>query len=123
MLRASLLGSAPAISSIIQIMNRGLEIVAAALVSTIFAVSVGAHLGSDGPTFEPKAYYRMRCASCHGSRAESRFNPDLPEQQMVEAILYGRKAERPPDMPSFGDKGINEERAKGLIAYMRAVKR
>ncbi len=41
---------------------------------------------------------------------------------MVEAILNGVPMETPPDMPAYADKGINEERAKGLIAYMKSLR-
>jgi hypothetical protein len=40
---------------------------------------------------------------------------------MVDAILNGEKMETPPDMPALADKGINEERAKALIAYMKSL--
>ena len=56
------------------------------------------------------------------AEADKKFNPDLPENQMVDAILNGLPAEPPPDMPTFADKGINEERAKALIAYMKSLR-
>ena len=56
------------------------------------------------------------------AEADKKFNPDLPENQMVDAILNGLPAETPPDMPAFADKGINEERAKALIAYMKSLR-
>jgi len=102
-------------------MKREIGIVAAIMV-IVFAISVARQVRADSQTFDPKAYFQSRCSSCHGSRAERRFNPDLPEQQMVDAILNGRKAERPPDMPGFAARGINVEQAKALIAYMRTLK-
>ena len=41
---------------------------------------------------------------------------------MVDAILYGEQLETPPDMPAFADKGINQERAKALIAFMKSLR-
>ena len=41
---------------------------------------------------------------------------------MVDAILNGERMETPPDMPPFADKGINAERAKALIAYMKSLR-
>ena len=52
----------------------------------------------------------------------TKFNPDLPEGQMVDAILNGMLMETPPDMPGFFQKGINEERAKPIIAYMKSLR-
>jgi len=72
--------------------------------------------------FNSPDYYRSNCAECHGKTAEKRFEPSLPEQQMVDAILYGEQLETPPDMPAFADKGINQERAKALIALMKSLK-
>jgi len=73
-------------------------------------------------SFDPKSYYKANCAGCHGSGAEKKFNPDLPESQMIDAILNGEKVETPPDMPAFADKGINQERAKALVAYMKSLR-
>jgi mono/diheme cytochrome c family protein len=73
-------------------------------------------------SFDPKAYYKPNCAECHGSEAEKRFNPDLPESQMIDSILNGAKAENTRDMPAFAEKGIDEQRAKALIAYMKSIR-
>src|SRR5712691_4875189 len=73
-------------------------------------------------SFDPKAYYKLNCAECHGSEAEKRFNPDLPESQMIDSILNGAKAENTRDMPAFAEKGIDEQRAKALIAYMKSIR-
>jgi len=94
----------------------------AAMLLTVIAISVLAQSGSAKQTFDRAGYYKKNCAECHGSEADKKFNPDLPEQQMVDAILNGQTMETPPDMPAFADKGIDEERAKALIAYMNAFR-
>ena len=77
---------------------------------------------SEKPSFDPAAYYKKSCVGCHGSKADKKFNPNLPENQMIDAILNGLPMETPPDMPAFADKGINEERAKALLAYMKSLR-
>ena|SRR5712692_7706199 len=72
--------------------------------------------------FEPAAYYKPNCEECHGSTAEKRFNPDNPEAQMIDSILNGAKAEGSKDMPAFAEKGIDETKAKALIAYMKSIR-
>lgn len=72
--------------------------------------------------FDPKVFYKPNCAECHGSTAEKRFNPDNPESQMIDAILNGAKAEDTKDMPAFNQKGIDEKKAKILIAYMKSIR-
>jgi len=77
---------------------------------------------SEKQAFDPKAYYKPNCAECHGSEAEKRFNPDLPESQMIDSILNGAKAEDTRDMPAFAEKGIDEAKAKVLINYMKSIR-
>ncbi len=68
------------------------------------------------------ATYKTKCVACHGAKAEKKFNATLPEAEMVKAILTGKKPEKPPNMPAYADKGITEEQAKGLVAYMKSLK-
>jgi len=77
---------------------------------------------SEKQSFDSADYYKSNCAECHGKAAEKRFEPALPEPQMVDAILNGEQLETPPEMPAFADKGINEERAKALIAFMKSLR-
>jgi|SRR3954464_8791609 cytochrome c553 len=66
--------------------------------------------------------YKAKCAMCHGPKAAKSFDETLPEADMVQAILKGKKAEKPPHMPAFETKGITEDKAKELIAYMKELK-
>src|SRR5262245_49742365 len=77
---------------------------------------------SEKQEFDPANFYKTNCAECHGSTAEKKFNPDNPEGQMIDSILNGAKAEGEKDMPAFAEKGINEARAKALIAYMKSIR-
>ena len=73
-------------------------------------------------SFEPATFYKAACLECHGSEAEKKFNPDLPEGQMIDSILNGAKAEGSRDMPAFAEKGIDETKAKALITYMKSIR-
>ena|ERR1051326_7458819 len=75
-----------------------------------------------GQSFDTKGFYKANCAECHGSEADKRFNPDSPEGQMIDSILNGAKAEGSRDMPAYAEKGIDETKAKALIAYMKSIR-
>jgi hypothetical protein len=83
---------------------------------------VPAHTTQEKKAFDDVTFYRNNCLGCHGSKAQKKFNPDLPEADMVDTIVNGRVMEEPPDMPAFSEKGINEERAKALITYMKSIR-
>ena len=67
-------------------------------------------------------FYNAKCKMCHGAKAEKKFDSALPEDQMLDAVLKGKKAEKPPNMPEYGSKGVTAEQAKGLIDYMKQLK-
>jgi mono/diheme cytochrome c family protein len=67
-------------------------------------------------------YKTAKCVVCHGAKAEKKFDSTLPEEEMVKVILSGKKVEKPPNMPAYGEKGISEEQAKALIVYMKSLK-
>ena len=73
-------------------------------------------------SFEPATFYKTTCLECHGTAAEKKFNPDLPESQMIDSILNGAKAEGSRDMPAYSEKGIDEPKAKALIIYMKSIR-
>lgn len=72
--------------------------------------------------FDAAATYKAKCVACHGAAAEKKFNAELTEAEQVQAILKGKKGEKPPNMPAYEEKGINEEQAKALLAYMKSLK-
>jgi hypothetical protein len=59
---------------------------------------------------------------CHGAKAEKKFDPALTEDQMLEAVLKGKKAEKPPHMPAYEPKGVTADDAKALIAHMKKLR-
>jgi mono/diheme cytochrome c family protein len=68
------------------------------------------------------AVYKSKCAMCHGATAEKKFDPAKPDADLAQTVLTGKKAEKPPNMPAYGEKGITEDQAKALVAYMKSLK-
>jgi mono/diheme cytochrome c family protein len=66
--------------------------------------------------------YKKSCAMCHSPKAERHFDLEEADEHHVKAILEGQKAEKPPHMPAYKDKGIDEEKAQALVTYMRQLR-
>jgi len=71
---------------------------------------------------EPADTYKTKCVACHGKKAEKKFDTSISDDQMVEAVLKGKKGEKPPNMPAYGAKGVTAEQAKALVDYMKQLK-
>lgn len=71
---------------------------------------------------DPAAFYKAKCVACHGPKADKKFDPALTDEQYIEAILKGKKPEKPPNMPAYGDKGVTQEQAKALLDYMKQLR-
>jgi len=71
---------------------------------------------------DPDAYYKAKCVACHGQKAEKKFDPSLTDEQYVETILKGKKPEKPPNMPAYGEKGVTAEQAKALLDHMKQLR-
>ena len=71
---------------------------------------------------DPAAYYKAKCVVCHGPKAEKKFDATLTEEQHLDAILKGKKPEKPPNMPAFGERGVTQEQAKALLEYMKQLR-
>ena len=46
----------------------------------------------------------------------------LSDEQLVEVVLKGKKVEKPPHMPAYGEKGVTADQAKDLVAHMKQLK-
>ncbi len=73
-------------------------------------------------TDDPAATYKAKCAMCHTPTASKFFDPAKTDEEHVQIILKGKKGEKPPYMPAWETKGITEDDAKALAAYMRQLK-
>jgi mono/diheme cytochrome c family protein len=71
---------------------------------------------------DPAAYYKAKCVVCHGPKAEKKFDASLTDEQYVDAILKGKKPEKPPNMPAYGEKGVTAEQAKALLDHMKQLR-
>ena len=68
------------------------------------------------------ATYKAKCSMCHTPTASKFFNTALSDDEMVQAILKGKKGEKPPNMPAFEEKGVTADQAKELVALMKQLK-
>lgn len=73
-------------------------------------------------TNDPAAEYKTKCAMCHTPTASKFFDPARTDQEHVQTILKGKKGEKPPYMPAWETKGVTEDDAKALAAYMRQLR-
>lgn len=87
----------------------------------LFFYSVAPAQGETQPS-DPAAYYKAKCVACHGPKAEKKFDTTLTEEQHLDAILKGKKPEKPPNMPAYAEKGVSPEQAKALLEYMKQLK-
>ena len=85
----------------------------------LISAAAGAKTADD---FDAAATFKGKCVACHGPRAEKKFDATAPDTGLVETVLKGKKGEKPPFMPAYWEKGINEEQAKGLVGYMKSLK-
>jgi mono/diheme cytochrome c family protein len=67
-------------------------------------------------------YKEAKCVVCHGQKAEKKFDVNLKEEDQIAAILKGKKAEKPPNMPAYESKGLTADQAKALLDYMKSLK-
>ena len=100
------------------------------MVTTVVAILVAgsalisaAARANNAQDFDPAATYKGKCLACHGAAAEKKFDATLSDADLVQAILKGKKGEKPPFMPAYEEKGINEEQAKALVAHMKSLKK
>lgn len=95
---------------------------AISVVATFLLSSASIRTSAKSDDFDAAGVYKAKCAMCHGPKAEKKFDVTIPEDQMQAAILTGKKAEKPPNMPEFQSKGVTADQATALIAYMKSLK-
>lgn len=74
-------------------------------------------------TEEPAVTYKAKCAACHLPNASKFYDPAKSDEEHIQAILKGKKGEKPPYMPGFEAKGMTEVEAKALAEYMRGLRK
>jgi mono/diheme cytochrome c family protein len=68
------------------------------------------------------SYKTLKCATCHGAKAEKKFDTTKSDDQHLQIILKGKKAEKPPHMPGYEAKGVTADQAKALLEYMKSLR-
>jgi cytochrome c5 len=95
-------------------------IVATVVFASVLFITARAH--TDVQPSDPAAYYKTKCVACHGKKAEKKFDSTLPDEQLIEIVLKGKKAAKPPHMPGYGGKGVSNDLAKALVEHMKHLK-
>ena len=92
--------------------------------TTLFAAGLIISVTAQGEVqaSDPAAFYKTKCVACHGQKAEKKFDAAIPDEQLIDIVMKGKKPEKPPNMPAYGEKGVTAEQAKALIEHMKALK-
>src|SRR5438045_9507223 len=91
----------------------GFPLVAAALL-----VSVPARTATDD---DAAALFNSKCKMCHGATAEKKIDKTKANDVLMQTVLDGKAAEKPPNMPAYKDKGLTADQAKALVHYIKAL--
>jgi len=89
------------------------------LVAAAFLISVPA---SSANYEDTAAFYNSKCKMCHGATAEKKLDKTKADDVLIQIVLDGKTAEKPPNMPAYKDKGVTPEQAKVLVEYMKSLK-
>lgn len=89
------------------------------LVATALLVAVPARSAADDDT---AALYNTKCKMCHGATAEKKVDKTKADDALIQVVLDGKTAEKPPNMPAFKEKGITADQAKSLVGYIKSLK-
>ena len=89
------------------------------LLVTALLISVPARSASDD---DVAALYNTKCKMCHGATAEKKMDKTKADDALIQVVLDGKTAEKPPNMPAFKEKGITPDQAKALVGYMKSLK-
>ena len=103
-----------------RVKNIAITIVGIFLFGVVF-FSVAPAQGEVQPS-DPAAFYKAKCIACHGQKAEKKFDAALTDEQHLDAILKGKKPEKPPNMPAYGEKGVTSDQAKALLEHMKQLR-
>lgn len=92
----------------------------AAVFALVLTLSLSAHAQSAADL------YKSKCAMCHGADGKKAAGHDLSSADVqsksdaaLTAVITDGKA---PKMPKYGDK-LKPEEIKGLVAYIRTLKK
>ena len=93
-------------------------IVAALVVAGAFLIVSTPVRATDDDT---AALYNTKCKMCHGATAEKKVDKTKADDLLIQIVLDGKTAEKPPNMPAFKERGITPDQAKALVGYMKSL--
>ena len=96
--------------------------IAVAITLTVLGIVSAGARNSKSQDFDAAATYKGKCVACHGPKAEKKFDAAKSDDEHVQIILKGKKAEKPPNMPAYESKGITADQAKALLDYMKTLR-
>ena len=103
-----------------------LEILTVSAMLTVFFAALvmvsGVSRAVTDDQFDAAAAFKTKCVACHGQKAEKKFDSSLPDAELIDIVMKGKKPEKPPNMPAYGEKGVTAEQAKALVEQMKALK-
>jgi mono/diheme cytochrome c family protein len=94
---------------------------ATSLLTFLGIAPAGAH-NTAVQDFDAAKTYKGKCVACHGPKAEKKFDATKSDDEHVQIILKGKKAEKPPNMPGYESKGVTADQAKALLDYMKSLR-
>jgi len=95
-------------------------IAATCLLTFLGIAPAGAH-NTTVQDFDAAKTYK-KCVACHGPKAEKKFDAAKSDDEHIQIILKGKKAEKPPNMPAYETKGVTADQAKALLDYMKSLR-
>lgn len=98
--------------------HKSQKLAASLLAVSLFAILVLMWTPAQAQGDAVDATYKAKCAMCHGPTGEKSFDVTKTDDALVDAVLKGVK----PKMPSY-DQKVSPEQAKGLVAYMKSLKK
>lgn len=107
--------------TITRLMSFAVAAVGLSLFAVLLLAPVPARATADDP-FDAAGTYKTKCVACHGAAADKRFDKAIADDQLVDIVMKGKKPEKPPNMPGYGEKGVTAEQAKSLVDYMKSIK-
>jgi mono/diheme cytochrome c family protein len=107
--------------TITRLMGLTVAAVGLALFTTLLLAPAPVRATTDDQ-FDAAGTFKTKCTACHGAAADKRFDKTLPDDQLVDIVMKGKKPEKPPNMPAYSEKGITAEQAKSLVDYMKSIK-
>ena len=103
-----------------ELKKMAIGVIAATLLAAGLLISVPAQ--GEVQASDPAAFYKAKCVACHGQKAEKKFDSSLPDEQLIDIVMKGKKPEKPPNMPAYGEKGVTADQAKALVEHMKQLK-